>query len=257
MSARVYQHDLRDIESAIRHFRQVLSDRSRATSRPPSRWRSSSAAPSATPISPIILQRKADILDEPEDKKNALYQAAQIEEDILERHEAAIGVYLKILERDPEDLRSVDALIKLYLGLSRWEDLLDVYTKKADLVADIDEKKRIFYQVGAVYEHELGKVDRAIDTYAARARARSRRSHRARAARRALPDCAELAGAAQRAHARVRALRGSQRVDLVPVPDRRALREAPRRRAARRGALPRDPRRASRRTRPRCRPSKG
>src|SRR6185295_3871625 len=28
------------------------------------------------------------------------------------------------------------------------------------------EKKRIFYQVGAVFEHELGKVDKAIDTYA-------------------------------------------------------------------------------------------
>src|SRR6185369_1759456 len=113
-----------------------------------------------------ILQRKAEILDHAEEKKGALYQAAQIEEDLLERHEAAIGVYLKILESDPEDIRSVDALVKLYLGLSRWEDLLNVYTKKADLVADVDEKKRIFYQIGAVFEHELSKVDKAIDTYA-------------------------------------------------------------------------------------------
>ncbi|HKQ70368.1 MAG TPA: tetratricopeptide repeat protein [Polyangiaceae bacterium] len=105
-------------------------------------------------------------MEDAEDKKGALYQAAQIEEDLLERPEAAINVYLTILESDPEDLRSVDALVKLYLALSRWEDLLNVYTKKADLVADVDEKKRIFYQVGAVFEHELGKVDKAIDTYA-------------------------------------------------------------------------------------------
>ena len=82
-----------------------------------------------------------------------------------EKKEAAIGVYLKVLEVDPEDLKSIDALINLYLGLSRWEDLLGVYSKKADLVIDMDEKKLIFYQVGAVYERELGDVPKAIDTY--------------------------------------------------------------------------------------------
>src|SRR5262249_6988242 len=30
---------------------------------------------------------------------------------------------------------------------------------------DADEKKRIYYQVGAVYERELGDVPRAIETY--------------------------------------------------------------------------------------------
>src|SRR6185369_12160577 len=46
-----------------------------------------------------------------------------------------------------------------------WEELLSVYSKKADLVADPEEKKLIFYQVGAVYERELSDVKRAIDTY--------------------------------------------------------------------------------------------
>jgi hypothetical protein len=63
-----------------------------------------------------------------------------------------------VLELDPEDLRAIDALIKLYLDLSRWSELLGVYQRKVDLVVDPDEKKRIFYQVGAVYERELGDV---------------------------------------------------------------------------------------------------
>jgi len=165
MSARVYQHDLHDLESAIRHFQQVLNIDPGNISAAEALEELFRGAERYADLS-VILQRKAEILDHPEDKKGALYQAAQIEEDLLEHHEAAINVYLKILEGDPEDMRSVDALVKLYLGLSRWEDLLNVYTKKADLVADVDEKKRIFYQVGAVFEHELGKVDKAIDTYA-------------------------------------------------------------------------------------------
>src|SRR5690606_4483544 len=77
----------------------------------------------------------------------------------------AIAVYLKVLDVDGEDLRAVDALIRLYLGLSRWADLLTVYSRKADLVLDPEEKKLILYQVGAVYERELRDVERAIDSY--------------------------------------------------------------------------------------------
>src|SRR6185437_1020292 len=113
----------------------------------------------------IILQRKSEILEEPADKKDALFQAASIEEDVLSRSEAAIAVYNKVLEIDSDDLRAIDALVRRYLDLSRWQDLLAVYARKADLVADIDEKKGIHYQVGAVYERELGDVARAIDTY--------------------------------------------------------------------------------------------
>src|SRR5262249_14259669 len=110
-------------------------------------------------------QQKSEILEDLNEKKAALYQAANIEEDVLERHDEAIAVYGKVLDLDVEDLRAIDALIKLYLNLSRWEELMQVFTKKADLVSDPDEKKRIYYQVGAVFERELGNVPSAIDTY--------------------------------------------------------------------------------------------
>ncbi|HMJ56028.1 MAG TPA: tetratricopeptide repeat protein [Polyangiaceae bacterium] len=163
-AARVYQNDLHDVESAIRHFQKVLTIDAQNLAAAESLETLFRGTNRYAELAQV-LQRKSEMLDTPEDKKEALYQAALIEEEVLERREEAVKVYLKILEGDPEDLRSVDALVKLYLGLSRWEDLLNVYTTKADLVADVDEKKRIFYQVGAVFEHELGKVDKAIDTY--------------------------------------------------------------------------------------------
>ena len=48
----------------------------------------------------------------------------------------AVDVYKQVLELDAEDLPSLDKLIELYLKLERWEDLLAVYTKKADIVTD-------------------------------------------------------------------------------------------------------------------------
>jgi tetratricopeptide (TPR) repeat protein len=164
MSARVYEGDLADMDNAVRHYRTVLSIDAHALHAAESLERIFHGAERYDELSQI-LQQKADILDDVNDKKTALFSAASLEEDVLGRHDAAIAVYHRVLELDSEDLRAIDALIKLYLNLSRWQDLLGVYTRKAELVGDPDEKKGIYYQIGAVYERELTDVARAIDTY--------------------------------------------------------------------------------------------
>ncbi|MFO0548190.1 MAG: tetratricopeptide repeat protein [Polyangiaceae bacterium] len=164
MAARVYENDLGNADMAIAHYRKVLeidnqnlpaAESLERIFRTSERWAELSE----------ILQRKAEILDGLPDKKGALFQAAAIEEDILGREDAAVGVYRKILDLDQEELRAADALIKLYLAHSRWAELLGVYLQKADLVSDPEEKKNIYYQIGAVYERELRDVPQAIDTY--------------------------------------------------------------------------------------------
>ncbi|WP_437768228.1 tetratricopeptide repeat protein [Sorangium sp. So ce281] len=164
MSARIYEGDLGDMDSAVGHYRRVLEIDPRNLHAAESLERLFRTSERYNELSQI-LQQKADILDDLSEKKLALFQAASLEEEVLERHDQAIAVYGKVLELDAEDLRAIDALTKLYLSLSRWQELLSVYAKKADLVLDSNEKKRIYYQIGAVYERELGNVASAIDTY--------------------------------------------------------------------------------------------
>ncbi len=164
VAARVYEQDLADLPVATSIYQRVLEidpTNLGAAEALEALYRGTNKYPELSQI----LQRKSEIVETIEAKKDALFQAAAIEEDVLEQAEAAIAVYNRVLELDSDDLRAIDALIKRYLGLSRWVDLLGVYARKADLVADTDEKKRIYYQVGAVYERELGDVPRAIDTY--------------------------------------------------------------------------------------------
>jgi tetratricopeptide (TPR) repeat protein len=163
-SARVHESDLGNIDTAIALYRKVLEIDPLSLPAAESLERLFRNTERYQELS-IILQRKSEVLEEPADKKDALFQAAAIEEDVLGRPESAIAVYSRVLEIDSDDLRSIDALIRRYLDLSRWHELLAVYAKKADLVADVEEKKGIYYQVGAVYERELGDVPRAIDTY--------------------------------------------------------------------------------------------
>ncbi|MEO7111365.1 MAG: hypothetical protein ABI183_13085, partial [Polyangiaceae bacterium] len=164
MSAKVYENDLGNVDTAIGLYARVLEIDPQSLAAAQALERLFQQTERYADLS-NILQRKADIVEDLPEKKAALFQAAQIEEDVLERAEAAIAVYNKVLELDTDDVHALDALIKRYLGLSRWGDLLTIYAKKADLVVDPEEKKRIYYQVGAVYERELGDVPNSIDTY--------------------------------------------------------------------------------------------
>ncbi|HSY23159.1 MAG TPA: tetratricopeptide repeat protein, partial [Polyangiaceae bacterium] len=150
-AARVYENDLHNVETAIALYRKVLEIDPLNLAAAESLERLFRTSERYQELS-IILQRKSEILEDPAEKKNALYQAASIEEDVLNRSEAAIAVYNRVLEIDADDLHAIDALVRRYLDLSRWHDLLTVYARKADLVADVQEKKSIYYQVGAVYE---------------------------------------------------------------------------------------------------------
>ncbi|MBN1609972.1 MAG: tetratricopeptide repeat protein [Polyangiaceae bacterium] len=163
-AARVLENDVQDPERAIGLYRKVLTIDPTNLDAAQALQALFQAAERYADMS-LILQRKAEILEDLDEQKAALFEAATIEEEVLERKESAIGVYLKILELDSDDLRTVDALVNLYLGMSRWEELLGVYAKKVDLTLDPEERKVILYQVGAVHERELGDVARAIDTY--------------------------------------------------------------------------------------------
>ncbi len=108
---------------------------------------------------------KAEILTDPHERQESLFRGAFIYEDVLDRPQRAIEVYRKILEHEPEEVRALDKLIAQYLRVEEWDHLLEVYTTKADVIVDLDEKKRIYAEVGSVYEAHKGDVPKAIDTY--------------------------------------------------------------------------------------------
>ncbi len=163
-AARVVQNEVGDVDRAIELHRRVLEVAPRDMNAIEALLELFQRAERYAELS-ATLQRKAKVLDDVADQKAALFQAALLEEEVLSRPEAAVLVFESVVELEPDDMKALDALVRLYLELSRWEELLAVQTKKVDLVHSADEKKAIYYQMGAVYERELEDVSRAIDTY--------------------------------------------------------------------------------------------
>ena len=131
--------------------------------------------------------------------------------------------------------------------------------RRSDLVGDPDEKKKhLSTTIGAVYERELtGRGEVAIDTYQRvleldpvdRAGARRGSMSSIRWQSENWVELLSVLSAARRS-----STSDPMRGDQLPVSDRGALREAPRRHAARHRALPRDPARADARSRVRPSP---
>jgi len=162
--AQIYEIELGDDEKAVSTYERILEQQPEHL-------------PSASAIQAIhernanydalvaILRRKSDMIMDVPERKQLLYKAAQIYEDILGDTEKAIATFQAVLDIDDIDMPAMDALERLYIGESRWEPLRDVYAKKADLAEDPDEKKQMLYVLGQVHDRELGDTAKAIDTY--------------------------------------------------------------------------------------------
>ncbi len=111
------------------------------------------------------LVHKAEILDDLAERKAYLWRAAEIYETVLNDLEGAVRTFRRIVDVDDSEVSALDALIRIFVTGQRWPELLAAYEKKAALISDADEKKRLFFEVAAVYESELHDNDRAIDAY--------------------------------------------------------------------------------------------
>lgn len=163
-AAQIRETQLGDAEGAIAHYQAVLGLDDSHIEAATALERLYQLGERYEELAQIFLA-KTQMLHSPDEQKEYLYRAAALYEEILERPADAIGVYHQALEIDPEDLQSLDKLIELNLRLGQWEKLLEVYTTKADIVVDPDEKKRLYAEVGAVYEGELKDSAKAIDSY--------------------------------------------------------------------------------------------
>jgi tetratricopeptide (TPR) repeat protein len=111
--------------------------------------------------------RKAEMVDNDEERKTLLHYAAQVYEKNMGQPERAVELYQQVLAIDDRDETALAELENIHIALENWAALKDIYARQLEIVEDPEKRKQILKVSGQVYDRELGDTDRAIDTYQA------------------------------------------------------------------------------------------
>jgi tetratricopeptide (TPR) repeat protein len=112
-----------------------------------------------------ILARHAEVEQEPGPRVDILLQLADTYETQIGDTAQSTFAYQRALDTDERCIDAINALERLYRRTQAWDRLVDVLSKKSQVVDDTEQAIRLKLQVGELWEDRLGDNDRAIDAY--------------------------------------------------------------------------------------------
>ena len=92
-------------------------------------------------------------------------KVAKVYETAIRDMEKAVGAYKKLLEVRDDNETAILALERLLPDLNRYEELVPILRRKAELTEDPLESVEVFYKLAEIQETVLERVEDAIETW--------------------------------------------------------------------------------------------
>jgi len=112
-----------------------------------------------------VYVRKANLAQDPDDKKQSYYVLGQVYESELHDVDRAIETYLAVLDIDSEDTTALHALERLYGQAERWHDLHGVLERQLPLARVSAERVSLQHRMGELWQTKLDEAERAVTHY--------------------------------------------------------------------------------------------
>jgi tetratricopeptide (TPR) repeat protein len=111
------------------------------------------------------LRRQVEVAASPRQKINILDRIASLEEEEFIEYAKAIETREAIVAIEPTNDGSLVALERLYRGLWRWDDLVQVLERHTSFVDDRDRKVELTLARATALADHMGSPDRAMQAY--------------------------------------------------------------------------------------------
>jgi len=108
-----------------------------------------------------MLRREADGFGQTPEAVEIYYRLGRIHEEMLLDLESAKESYKKAIEIDPSYIGAVRALRGIYGSEKDLNNYLEIMKHEAQYISDPEEKKRLFFEIGKIYEEEKSEIDQA------------------------------------------------------------------------------------------------
>ncbi len=162
--AEVYEIQLKDDQEAMRRFDAVLSldDRNLDALRGLDRVYSKLGR-----FQDLIanLERQIQLAATPRQKITLWERIAGIHDEEFLDHEKAAAAWEAVLEIDPAHDTALNALIRHYRALDRWEDVATLYERLLKLASEPQHQLELTLALGRVLMEQVGSPERATKAY--------------------------------------------------------------------------------------------
>ncbi|MCG8553870.1 MAG: tetratricopeptide repeat protein [Proteobacteria bacterium] len=113
-----------------------------------------------------VLQRRADLEDDPQTRRGLCYQIARLLEERLQDGERAIQSYQALIEEyGNEEPEAYVALERLYESAQRWQEFAEVLERRIALAGDTDELATLKFRLAKASAGFLDDGARAVELY--------------------------------------------------------------------------------------------
>src|SRR5690606_17383388 len=102
-----------------------------------------------------VIERRAQLADEPGIRLVLLHRIAALHEDELDQPAEAIAAYKNVLGVNDADRQALDALERLYRAQQDWSELVEVMRRKIELCTSPAERRELRFGAAKVYDREL------------------------------------------------------------------------------------------------------
>jgi tetratricopeptide (TPR) repeat protein len=111
------------------------------------------------------LRRQIQFEEDEGRRDELLADLAELLESTLQDPDSAIDVHRERLERDPSDADALEALERLYEQRGRWDSLIEILERRAELADAEETQLNLFRKIANVYETKLESTEHAIVAY--------------------------------------------------------------------------------------------
>lgn len=114
-----------------------------------------------------IVQKRAELADEPGIRKVMLHRIAALYEDELSEPGSAITAYKNVLAVDDTDRQALDALDGLFRNQEEWNELVEVLNRKIELTESPQQRRELRFDAAILHDERLNDAYEAISLYSA------------------------------------------------------------------------------------------
>ncbi len=109
-----------------------------------------------------VLEKRALVLDDDQQRCETLLQAAALWEDRALDLARAAEIYERVRRADSSNPIACERLEAIYRRQDRWAELVDLLLERSEAITDLDQQIQILHEVANVYELELGDQESAF-----------------------------------------------------------------------------------------------